>query len=408
MVITENPKPPSDSFSILIADDEMSVVITLQKLIERRFANARIFTASDGKEAWDIITTCKPNIIISDYSMPIIDGLQLLIKVRANVNYNDIIFIMLTGNSDLVSRIQALDKGADEFITKPIVSDALEARLRSALRIVALQNKMREENKLLMELADELEKDVQDMAMLSVKFMQARIPASYESLQRIAAASLWIGKQLNQFAQDELRDIEIAGYLCQCGRMALPDDMLKMPIMQNGKATHSLMHQVPITAKEIVSGVRRFADVGKILYHLYENFDGSGFPSRLQSWQIPIASRIVRVAADYEEYRNLYNKKPGEIFEIMNKEAKRLYDFRLVILMEHFVRSNDKAEFTLEENALLLSDLKEGMQLSRDIITDKGLKLMPAGATLSSNVISKIISHNTSDHIIGNVYVKKK
>lgn len=397
----------SSNISLLIADDEPAILMTLEKLVNKAFPKLTVYTASNGVDAWEIIRVKHPKIIISDLNMPHMDGMQLLIKVRSNDDYNGIFFILLTGNSDSGERIKALDKGADEFITKPVVSVALEARIKSALRIVELQNQMQEENKLLHELAEELEKDIQDMARLAVKFMQARIPASQEMLTRVASASVWIAKELGKFSSDEIRDMEIAAYLCQAGRMSLPDHLLKTPVMIDGKPTDHIMMQVPNAAKEIVSGVRRFQDVGKILYSLYENFDGSGFPGRLQSWQIPFASRIIRAVLDFEELKQRTGKRPIEVLNMIREAANRLYDHRVVVLLEHYVRSHDTDSKISNENAMLISDIKDGMVLSRDIITEKGLKLLPAGAVLRDNVIAKIIAHNSTDPILGSIYVKK-
>lgn len=395
-----------NKISVLVVDDEASIQLTLRKLIEMTFPDTKVTVASNGREAWDIICDQPPSIILSDISMPEMDGIQLLIKVRSKDDFNDIFFIVVTGNSDSAQRVMALEKGADEFITKPIISDQLQARLRSAMRMVKLQMQRKEENQLLVDLAAELERDIQDMAKLAVKFMQARIPASYEMLQKIASASVWIAGQIGKFSKEEIRDIEIAAYLSQAGRMSLPDELLKTPVLIDGKPSHSLMYQVPVAAREIVSSVRRFDHVGKILYHIYENLDGSGFPGRLQAWQIPLASRIIRVALDYHDMIQQTKKSPREVIQYIHDNAKSIYDNRVAILMEHFIKSTVQEEMNSNETALLLSDLIDGMVLTRDIITDKGLKLLPAGAILRENIINKIISHNTSDPILGNVYVK--
>jgi response regulator RpfG family c-di-GMP phosphodiesterase len=397
----------SSQISILVVDDEKAVVLTFEKLLSKTFPDIKVYTAENGKEAWDIITVHHPNIVISDINMPVMDGFQLLIKVRSNPDYNDIVFILLTGNTEVSERIKALDKGADEFITKPVVSVALEARIRSALRIVRLQQQMKEENQLLIELAEELEKDIHDMALLAVKFMQARIPTSQEMLSRVAEASVWIARQLGKFSDEEIRDIEIAALLSQAGRMSLPDHLLRQPIMIDGNPTDPIMMQVPNAAREIVSGVRRFADIGKILYSLYENFDGSGFPQRLQSWQIPFASRIIRAALDYEENKARTGKKGSDIINIMKNQANRLYDPRIVILLEQYIYTYEKELQNPNEVPVLLSDLKEGMILAREIVTEKGLKLLPASAVLKKPIIDRIIAHNTTDPILGNIYVKK-
>jgi response regulator RpfG family c-di-GMP phosphodiesterase len=227
-------------------------------------------------------------------------------------------------------------------------------------------------------------------------------------LKRVADSSVWIDKSYGDEDKDQIRDIEIASFLSQAGRIFLPDSMLKTPVLTNGLPTDPLMCQVPVSGKEIISSVRRLKNVGDIILHIYENFDGSGIPDRLKSWQIPFASRIIRVALDYEELRKFQGKSPKEAYELIKRESQRLYDHRVVILMEHYIKSHEKEEIDLYEVALQLAELVDGMVLTRDVYTDKGLKLIPKGATLSEGVIKKIIAHSSTDPILGNIYVKIK
>jgi response regulator RpfG family c-di-GMP phosphodiesterase len=397
----------SQKTSLLLIDDDNQILMTLSKIIEKNFPDLKLMTASNGIEGWDIIQKAHPSIVICDISLPTMDGLQILIKIRSREELNDMYFIILTADTDRNRRIKALEKGADDFIVKPVTSDEITARINSAMRTVVLQNQMREENRLLMELADELERDIEDMAMLAVKFMQARVPSSFEMLKKISAASTWIGKKMRDFDNEYLRDIEIAGLLCEAGRVFLPDELLKKPVMEGGKATHELMYQVPVSSRNIVGSVRRFKDVADLLYHIYENFDGSGFPERLKSWQIPIGSRIIRVAHDFYEFKDLTDMSSMEILNKMHALEKRLYDYKAMALLDQFVRSQEKDAINPNEKAIQLNAMQEGMILARDIFTYSGLKLIPAGAVLKDATIRKLIAHNTSDPIIGNIYVKK-
>jgi response regulator RpfG family c-di-GMP phosphodiesterase len=397
----------SASPSFLIANTDKTIVLSLKKVVSKLFPEADIFIAENGIEAWNIVQQNEPLIVIADISMPHIDGLKLCNKIRNNKNYDKIYYIILSGDIDIIKRAEVIQAGADDFLTRPINSDEFETRIKLASRLSLIREELAESNKLVLELGEELEKDIQDMTKLAIKFLQARIPTSFEMLKRVAAASVWIAKQLNEFEKEEIRDIEIAAYLCQAGKVFLPDNLLKTPVHINGQPSHNLMYQVPVTGRDIISAVRRFKDSGMILYHLYENFDGSGFPDRIQSWQIPMGSRIIRVALDYEVLRDTSNKKPREILQLIQNESKRLYDHRIVVLMEHYIKSIVKEEYDESETAVQLHELKDGMLLTRDIITNSGLKLLPAGATLRDKIIEKILSINTSDPILGNIYVKK-
>ncbi len=393
--------------SILIADDDKDILLNLKKQISETFQDVEFLIASSGSEAWQLINQNHPMIVFADISMPEIDGLNLLKRVRSKEEFDDIYFIMLTADVDRQRRLEALHLGANDYLTKPVHDDELAARMKSAKRVIDMQLQIKEENELLMELAEELERDIQDMTKLSVKFLQVRIPSSFEMLKRVSEASVWIAKQLAEFETDEIRDIEIAAYLSQAGKIFLPDDMIDNPVQLYGQPTDKIMYQVPSTARDIVSSVRRFKDVGDILYHLYENFDGSGFPERIQSWQIPFGSRIIRAALDYEILRTYKNKKPREILEILKSEVKRLYDHRVVILMEHYVKSVIKEEYDPNETAVNLQNLAEGMIITRDIITNSGMKLMTTGNQLTEKNIERIININSADPILGSIYVRK-
>jgi len=120
-------------------------------------------------------------------------------------------------------------------------------------------------------------------------------------------------------------------------------------------------------------------------------------------------SRIIRVALDFEEIsQRTMKKSPKEIFDIISAESNRLYDKRVVILLEQYYATIGSKEKTSIEKAVQLYELEEGMVLSRDIITNSGIKLMPSGAVLKDNIIKKIYSHNSTDPIIGNIFVKNK
>lgn len=397
----------SNKIKLLIADDDEAVLQTLSKLINNSFSELSIKTVANGNDAWQYINSEHPSIVLSDIVMPGLDGFQLLKKVRQNELLNDMFFIVMTAHSEQEQLKKALSLGADDFINKPLVIDVLTSRLKNALRILKLQLTLKEENSLLIDLADELEQDIQDMTMLALKFMQARIPNSFDMQKRVAEASVWIANQYGGFKKEEMRHLEISAYLSQAGRTFLPDSLLSKPVMRNGRPTDKLMYQVPISGKNIVASVTRFKDIANIIYHIYENLDGSGIPDKLQSWQIPFESRIIRVALDYEELKNISDRTPQQIITNMMNESKRIYDHRVVVLMEHFIKSENRELYNPNERPIKLTELKPGLIIARDIITDKGLKIVPSGFVLKENTVNFIISHNTNDPILGDVYVKK-
>lgn len=390
----------------LVVDDEEPIVVALKTLIQKAYPNAVVTTATDGLEAWNGVQKLHPNIVIADVNMPGIDGFELCKRIRADKSYNNVFFITLTADSDRELRLKMLEVGSDEFLTKPFSTDELVSRLKSACRFVNLQMQLKEENDLLQALADELEASLQDMKLLTLNMIQARMPNATTLLQNVAEASVWIARELNQFSEDEIKDIEIAALMVYSGKLFLPDNLINRPVMINGKPTDKLMFQVPVLSKNIAASTHRYKDVADILYHIYENLDGSGFPERQQAWQIPMASRIIRVVLDFEETKYVFNKGVKEAYDVIAREVKRLYDHRVVVFLDQFIAFKGMEGKNISEKIVQLQDLQEGMKLSRDVISTAGLKLMPAGAILTEKLIHRIFSHNASDPILGNIYIE--
>jgi putative two-component system response regulator len=392
---------------ILIADDDQAVVLTLEKLIKKSFPDVSVIRAYDGLEAWNEIKLSTPDIVISDISMPKLDGIHLCNRIRSSEDTNQIYVIMITGDFSSDRKIQVLSQGADEFLIKPIPEAELVARIKTGIRIVGLNRKIASGNILINDLAEELENDIEDMTRLALKFLQARIPSSFDMMKRVSKAVTWIAEQLGDFSDDQIKVLEVAAFFSESGRIILPDQLIEMPVQKDGMATDKLMYQVPVASKDIVSSIRRFKDCGSILYHIYENYDGSGFPEKLQSWQIPLESRIIRAVLDYESIKAHTKQSPREVISHIKSESKRLYDYRVVILLDQYVKSVIKEDYDPNEYAVRLYELKPNMVLTQDIMTSNGLKLLTAGAILKLDTIDKILSHNTSDPILGSIYVKK-
>jgi len=138
---------------ILIVEDERDTRFILEKLLTKN--NFDVATAVDGKEALELIKTFSPKVILADWTMPVMDGLELCNIIKKDEQLRMIFFIMLTARTSLRDRVTGLDVGADDFLIKPIENQELVARIRSGVRIFNLQNELKsiEHSKAVIELA---------------------------------------------------------------------------------------------------------------------------------------------------------------------------------------------------------------------------------------------------------------
>ncbi len=120
------------STSIVCADDENEYRAILTSIVEREGYSCK--TAADGNAAWDLIQQERPDLIILDWSMPGRTGLEVVRAIREDLSLAGRYVILLTGLSDISQKIQALEAGADDYITKPFNTKDLVARIRVGMR----------------------------------------------------------------------------------------------------------------------------------------------------------------------------------------------------------------------------------------------------------------------------------
>ena len=118
-----------DHAHILVVDDEPQITRVLRTTLTAKGYEIRV--ANDGEMALEIMKDWSPNLVITDLAMPNMDGVQLCKRIRA---MSEIPIIVLSVRGEERNKIQALDAGADDYITKPFSSGELQARVRAALR----------------------------------------------------------------------------------------------------------------------------------------------------------------------------------------------------------------------------------------------------------------------------------
>ena len=121
---------PKSSRKILVVDDNEDMRRFLKEVISKEYT---VLTAEDGVQALEVVRKDLPDLIITDLTMPNMDGLELTQRVKAAPETSYIPLIMLTAKSAIESRLQALEYGADDYVTKPFEPVYLRARVHNIL-----------------------------------------------------------------------------------------------------------------------------------------------------------------------------------------------------------------------------------------------------------------------------------
>ncbi|MGP8320973.1 MAG: response regulator [Methanosarcinaceae archaeon] len=117
---------------VLIVDDELDALTALKRALEAD--NYNVVEAADGLSAIEMVKNEKPDIVLLDLMMPEIDGIEVCRRLKSDPPYKHIPIIMLTAKGDTNDKIEGIEIGADDYITKPFNLNELKARIKMVLR----------------------------------------------------------------------------------------------------------------------------------------------------------------------------------------------------------------------------------------------------------------------------------
>ncbi|CAK6695898.1 Regulator of RpoS [Synechococcus sp. CBW1107] len=129
------------SLRILLIDDDRLILRVMEKVLDS--AGYAVFTSQSGSDGLEQVALHQPQIVICDWQMQPIDGLEICHRIKSTPGLQDTFFCLLTSRSSLEDRVTGLDAGADDFLSKPVAPDELLARVRSAVRLVRANERQR-------------------------------------------------------------------------------------------------------------------------------------------------------------------------------------------------------------------------------------------------------------------------
>ena len=134
---------------ILIIDDDPAIQILLKRTLHNQ--GYEVSVASNGEDGLVLARKIRPGLVLCDWNMPRMNGLQVCRQVKATPDLSTTIFILLTSRNALEDRVEGLDAGADDFLTKPVEMAELKARVRAGLRLHEANRDLQHQKQLLEE-----------------------------------------------------------------------------------------------------------------------------------------------------------------------------------------------------------------------------------------------------------------
>jgi putative nucleotidyltransferase with HDIG domain len=245
-----------------------------------------VTTVANGREALDALKEASPDLIVSDISMPELDGFALLDAVRASETGLTIPFLFISANTDPQKVSKARRHAADDYIFKPFeVSELLDA----------VRSRLDRRRKVL--LFDTREAHLQTVKMLA-NAIEARDLRTRGHVERVREYALALGATLG-WSKERLSELEFGALLHDVGKILVPEDVLNKQAPLNYDEQTAVRRHVE-TGAQMLAGITHLqAVIPYILYH-HERWDGNGYPHGLVGEAIPLEGRLLALVDAFD------------------------------------------------------------------------------------------------------------
>lgn len=300
--------------TLLIVEDNVVLRDALAEMLT--LDGFMVFTAGNGKEALTQMEAIFPDLIISDITMPEMDGFTFFQEVRSRNEWLSIPFVFLTARGDHADIMRGKGLGAEDYLVKPVNHQELLTTIRSRLDRAQQLRMVR------------LKEAYQASLTVLANAIEVRDRYTRGHVERVTTYAVLIGEQLG-LRGNQLENLRYGAILHDIGKIHIEDRTLQKqgPLDED---EWDLMRQHPIIGAEMIKEVPFLSPaVPAVMYH-HEYWDGSGYPFGLKGEEIPLLARIVAVADAFDamttnrSYRQAMSVD-GAIDEIA-REGGKLFD----------------------------------------------------------------------------------
>jgi response regulator RpfG family c-di-GMP phosphodiesterase len=365
---------------VLMVDDDEELLNSFRRHLYKTFT---LSTASTPEEALRLLQTEAFMVVVSDYLMPKMDGIQLLSLIRERAP--DATRILLTGYADITIAIEAVNKGhIFRFLTKPCTPEVLTQSIEAGLeyhRLVTAERIL-------------LEKTLNGSISMLVEILGLVNPAAFSRSARIKKYVSLMVKNLNI---SPAWYFELAATLSQIGFVTLPSALLEKVHQQKPLAEQEqlMFANHPLVASRLVEKIPRLEVIAPMIAGQEKPFyDYPTLPfSLLPKEPSVLGAQMLKVAIDYDNLANSGHTH-ADILRIM--ESRRGH-YNLVILSalgEPLVSGK-----ALDRKKIHVFDLKVGMIVDEDIFTVDRMLLLKRGQEVTETVLTRLCNIHTNTKI---------
>lgn len=298
-------KALAKNYKLLYVEDNDSIRRSMEQYLRKFFLE--VVVATNGKEGLECYENGSFELVVTDLSMPIMNGLEMLEAIKKI--HPEQLVLVTSAHSESEYMIGAIELGIDGYIIKPFDFEQLNSELFKIVEKIHIYEENAEYKKSLERLVEKKTKMLNEMLSFQSENYEKTIYSMVEMIEerdtytaghskRVAKYSKLIAQSMG-YSEAECIKIHQAGILHDIGKIATPDSVLLNPKALNTLEYKLIQEHVNVGYK-LISHVPMFAELAEIIYAHHERYDGSGYPQGLKGDEILPLSRIMIVADSFD------------------------------------------------------------------------------------------------------------
>ena len=289
---------------VMIVDDQPTARKILEEIVDSLGSKTEVHCFADPREALTWANSHAPDLILTDYLMPKMNGAELTARLRSLRSCADIPIIVVTGLEERAVRYRALEAGATDFLTKPVDYFECRTRCRNLLALRHQQQIIKQragwlESKVKEAIEEVAQREAETLLRLA-RAGEYRDEGTGNHVIRMARFSRIIAETLG-IADDDCDLIERAAPMHDIGKIGIPDQVLLKPHRLSAQEWRVMRMHSAIGYEILRDSPSKYLQTGALIaQHHHERYDGAGYPDGLAGEEIPLNARIVTVADVYD------------------------------------------------------------------------------------------------------------